>query len=102
MLAALTAAALVASGCGGGSSSPPAADRPAPPASDFPGAQGQTLAQVLKQASGATDQLIAPLQIVFQRGENRYSFGLFTMNRESVTGAKVALYFAKAPPKAPP
>jgi hypothetical protein len=101
-LAALTAAVLIAPGCGGGSPTPTAADRPAPPASEFPSAQGQTLAQVLKQAGGPTDLLISPQAIVFQRGENRYPFGLFTMNREAVPGARVALYFAKAPPTAPP
>jgi hypothetical protein len=101
-LAALTAAVLIVPGCGSGSSSPVGADRPAPPASEFPGTSGRTLAQVLSRANGATDLLISPQAIVFHRGENRYPFGVFTMNHDVVTGAKVALYFAKTPPKAPP
>jgi len=82
----------VAAGCGG--SSDPA--RPAPSADVFPAAQGKTIAQLLHD-SGAkpTKLVIAPAAQAFAVGENRYPFGVFTRGNEQVSGADVALYFAK-------
>lgn len=91
-------------GCGGGSSSTtasssgPAESRPAPPKSEFPSAQGKTLADVLNSADGPSDLVVSPAAMVFYKGENRYPFGVFQRDRTPVSDAQVALYFAKVPP----
>lgn len=87
--------AFVAAGCGGGSDDP---SRPAPAATEFPSAKGKTIEQLLSE-SGAkeTKLVIAPAAQVFDLGENRYPFGVFTRGQEQVDDADVALYFAKTP-----
>jgi hypothetical protein len=89
----LLACALVALLAGCGSSDP---SRPAPPATEFPSAKGKTISQLL-QDSGAkqTKLVIAPAAQAFDRGENRYPFGVFTVGNEQVSDADAALYFAK-------
>jgi hypothetical protein len=89
----LLACAPVALLAGCGSSDP---SRPAPPATEFPSAKGKTISQLL-QDSGAkqTKLVIAPAAQAFDRGENRYPFGVFTVGREQVSDADAALYFAK-------
>jgi hypothetical protein len=73
--------------------------RPAPPKSHFPSAKEKTLAQVL-ESEGATpsELVVSPAAQVFNRGENRYPFGVFERDRTQVPDAEVALYFAKVPP----
>ena len=102
-LAGLLCLALaLAAGCGGGSSSSSKAEEhPAPPASDFPSAQGKSLSDVLNTANGPSTLVLTPTQRVFYKGENRFGFGVFTRSaREQVPDAQVALYVAKAPPAA--
>lgn len=95
MAVALAATLLVA--CGGDGDgdgdSPEAASRPAPPASDFPAADGRPLEQVL---SAATEDgpVVTPAARVLRRGENRFSFGVFTLSNESIPDAEVAIYAA--------
>ena len=80
-------------GCGSSSSE---SSRPAPSASEFPSAQGKSIAELLKD-SGAkpTKLVVAPAAQSFAVGENRYPFGVFTRSNEQVNDADVALYFAK-------
>jgi hypothetical protein len=97
----LVAAALLVYGCGGsssstGSSSSEGTNTPAPPKSDFPSAQGKTLGEVIKTA-GPSELVVSPAAQVFNKGENRYPFGVFERDRTQVSDAKVALYFAKVP-----
>jgi hypothetical protein len=84
---------LLVAGCGssGGESS-----RPAPSAAEFPSAKGKTIADLLRD-SGAkpTKLVIAPAAQVFDVGENRYPFGVFTRGNEQIDDADVALYFAR-------
>ena len=107
VLAALACALAVAfaiAGCGSGSdsstgsSSGSAESRPAPPKGEFPSAKGKTLAEVL-EAEGATPStlVVSPAAEVFNKGENRYPFGVFQRDRTQVPDAEVALYFAKVP-----
>jgi hypothetical protein len=93
LLAALACVCLLAfAGCGGSDDS----SRPAPAATEFPSAKGKTLEELLRD-SGAkqTNLVIAPAAQVFDVGENRYPFGVFTAGKEQVDDADVALYFAK-------
>jgi hypothetical protein len=96
----LCLAALLFAGCGGSSSSSAKVeDRAAPSASDFPSANGKSLADVLNSASAPSTLVLTPTQRVFYKGKNRFGFGVFTRSkREQVTDAQVALYVAKAPP----
>jgi hypothetical protein len=100
--ACLLAAAILVAGCGGSDSDTSGAtvgeSHPAPPAADFPSAQGRSLREVLESTSGPAKLVIAPTQQVFHRGSNRYAFGVFELDRTQVPDAKVALYFAKVPP----
>lgn len=100
-ISCLAAAGILAAGCGNGSSptpeTAPAVNRPAPPASDFPSANGKTLAEILNTATTA-DVVVSPAAKVFREGPNRFPFGVFTVARQQVSNAQVALYFAKAPP----
>src|SRR5215470_4964162 len=96
-LAALCAAAavlaLLVSGCGGSGEE---TSRPAPPAAEFPSAQGKTIDQLLRGSGAkASNLVVAPAAAVFDVGENRYPFGVFTVANEQVDDADVALYFAK-------
>ncbi len=108
-LAVLLAVALLATGCGSDSgssdstsgSSENAESRPAPPKSEFPGAEGKTLRQVLKAANGPSELVVSPAAMVFYKGENRYPFGVFERDRTQVSGAEVALYMARVPAPKP-
>ena len=98
--AALAAAAFLA-GCGGSGSdngtSSSTENVQAPAKSDFPSAQGKTLADVLNSTSGPSQLVVSPTQEVFYKGENRYGFGVFNLDHSQVADAEVALYFAKVP-----
>jgi hypothetical protein len=104
-LCCLLAAAAALAGCGGGPDSPtnassaPVESRPAPARSEFPGASGRTLAEVLEEASGHSELVISPAAEVFYPGQNRYPFGVFERNRTQVPDAEVALYLARVPGK---
>lgn len=100
----LAAAAVLLGGCGGssdsssGSSSSSAESHPAPPASEFPSAKGETLAEVLEAEDAKPSKLVvSPAALTFYKGENRYPFGVFERDRTQVSDADVALYFAKVP-----
>ena len=101
----LLAATAFLAGCGSDSgtdeSTATAEDRPAPPRSEFPSAEGRTLRQVLKAADDPAELVIAPAAQVFYRGENRYPFGVFDRDEGEVTDAKVALYFSRVPQPKP-
>ncbi len=94
---AVSALAALAAGCGsgdddGGGSS---AARPAPPASEFPATQGRTLEQILGAAAGE-GPVVSPAAQVLRVGENRFPFGVFTVEREQISDAQVAIYAAPA------
>jgi hypothetical protein len=103
-LACILALALVIAGCGSGSdsstgsSSGSSQSRPAPPKSEFPSAKGKTLAEVLEAENATPSTLVvSPAALVFNKGENRYPFGVFQRDRTQVPDAEIALYFAKVP-----
>lgn len=92
--------ALSLAACGGGDSDD-GADAPPPPAkaADFPKAQGKTVAQLRKEASGA-GPVLAPTQSQLSPGKNRYGFALFDRDRTQIADVPVALYVAPAGGKA--
>jgi hypothetical protein len=68
--------------------------RPAPPASDFPAAQGRTLEQISAEAT-SEGPVVSPGGATFRPGENRYTFGVFDPGGQPIADAEVALYVAK-------
>ena len=94
---ALAIAALVATtaGCGSGDDDggDSAAALPAPPTSAFPATQGRTLEQVLSVAT-SEGPVVSPAAQVLRVGENRFPFGVFTVDRQQITDAEIAIYAA--------
>ena len=95
---ALTLAAtlvLAASGCGGDEEGESSADAPAAPdAASFPAPDDSSLEDMVADATPADDLVISPAGQVFTEGNNRFGFGVFTVEREQITDAEVALYAA--------
>jgi len=107
-LACLIALALLAAGCGGDSTNSETSSgsgevesRPAPPKAEFPSAKGKTLREVINSApDGPSPLAVSQAAMVFNRGENRFPFGVFEVDRSPVSDAEVALYFSRVPEKA--
>ncbi len=102
VLACLLAAAVLAAGCGGGSDESTAtggtaASHPAPPKSSFPKAEGKSLEEIVKGADSHAELVVSPAALVFNKGQNRYPFGIFHPDRSQVDDAEVAVYIAKVP-----
>lgn len=83
---------LVLAACGSDSGSG-ATSQPAPSASEFPSADGQSLQQILSSA-GKPGPVVAPGFGVLATGENRFSFAVFEVDRTQIKDAKVAIYAA--------
>jgi hypothetical protein len=92
--AALAVIATLLAGCGESESG--SASRPAPSSADFPSSDGRTLEELLAEAE-PSDLVASPAGQVFDKGANRYPFGVFTVGREQVADAEVAMYFARGP-----
>ncbi len=98
VLALALATASLAAGCGGDDE--PESDvvsADAPPASDFPDPGEQTLDELLASAEHTNELVASPAGLVFIEGENRFGFGLFTVARDQITDAEVAIYAAPGP-----
>ncbi len=100
--ACLLAAAILVAGCGGDSDSSSstaesAASKPAPPTGNFPTSEGKTLRQIVKAADSHAEVVVSPAALSFDRGENRYPFGVFRPDRSQIDDAEIALYVAKVP-----
>ena len=90
--AVLTSSLLTACGSDDGDGED-SASRPAPPATEFPATQGRTLEQVVANATGE-GPVVSPAARVLRVGENRFPFGVFTVEREQIDDAQVAIYAA--------
>jgi hypothetical protein len=92
LLAVPLALALIATGCGGtdtGSST-----TAAPSASQFPSPDGKTLEELARNGT-QSDLVVAPTSSVFDKGKDRFGFGVFTVKGDPVPDAQVALYASK-------
>jgi hypothetical protein len=92
-LAGIALLAALVAGCGGSENGTGSRSEAAPPASDFPSAQGKTLRQVVSSASGQ-GPVVLPAAAFFHLGTNRFPFGVFDAGNKPILGAKVALYAA--------
>src|SRR5687768_1207217 len=90
----IAAALALLTGCGSDDDGEPASiARPAPPAAEFPAPDGRSLEQVRSVASGE-GPVVTPAAMVLRQGENRFAFGVFSVEREPITTAQVAIYAA--------
>jgi hypothetical protein len=94
---AASALALFAAGCGGDDDSAGDAGSPAPEASAFPAVEGRSLEQIVADSAPADDLVVSPAGQVFTEGRNRLGFGVFTVARDQLTDADVAIYAAPGP-----
>jgi hypothetical protein len=95
LAAAVAAFSLGGTGCGGAGSATDSTDSPAPAASEFPSASGKTLSQILRSSRATRSNLVvAATAAVYEKGENRFGFGIFTVSRQQVSDATVAIYAA--------
>ena len=91
---ATSALALTAAGCGGDDETADETATPAPEASAFPAADGETLEQLVADAAPGDDLVVSPAGQVLTEGRNRFGFGVFSLDREQITDAEVAIYAA--------
>jgi hypothetical protein len=89
----LAAGAIAVAGCGG-SDDDSTANQAAPDAASFPAANNRPLQEILSEAD-SEGPVISPAVQVFNKGENRFAFGVFTLDREQITDAEVAIYAAR-------
>jgi hypothetical protein len=92
--AAAAALTLSFAGCGSGSDDD-AGDgvRAAAERSEFPAPDGRTLNELFADLD-RSDLVVLPAGQVFTLGSNRLGFGVFTVDREEVSDAEVAIYAA--------
>jgi hypothetical protein len=95
-LAGLASALILAvAGCGGEDEPSGEGGTAAPAATSFPDPAGGTLDELAADAEPADDLVVSPAGQVFTVGRNRFGFGVFTVEREQLTDAEVAIYVAR-------
>lgn len=94
----LLASAAVLAACGE-KSEPTVSDttQSAPAGSRFPATDGGTLEDLAAKAEPTNDVVLAPATSVFTEGRNRLGFAVFTVDRQQITDADVAVYVAHGP-----
>jgi hypothetical protein len=80
-------------GCGDEDGASEASNEGPPPAAQFPAA-GASLEEVLANSQATDEVVVSPAGQVYTPGENRFGFGVFTVEREQITDAEVAIYAA--------
>ena len=85
-------AAVLVAGCGEKEES--TAAEPAPEASAFPDPGKGSLQDLVSGSAPGDDLVVSPAGQVFTEGRNRLGLGVFTVEREQITDADVAIYAA--------
>jgi hypothetical protein len=98
LMALIALLALVLAGCGE-KNEPAVADSTAttPDASSFPPIDGGTLEDLIAKSDPGDDLVVSPAGSVFVQGRNRFGFAVFTLDRDQITDASVAIYAAHGP-----
>jgi hypothetical protein len=94
LLVTLLAAGLVAAGCGGDDDATSSDPTAAPDASSFPATDGGTLEDLIAGQDPGDDLVVAPSGSDYTVGKNRFGFAVFTVDRDQITDANVAIYAA--------
>jgi hypothetical protein len=97
--AAVACAAFGLSACGGGEEDPQVEEvgAVAPAAEHFPSAKGKSLDDLVAEVEPTNEIVVAPAGQVYEPGDNRFGFGVFTVAQDQITDAGVALYAAPGP-----
>jgi len=93
-------AALTASACGDDADETATEDAgaaSAPAASAFPPTRGSSLEDLIAEAVPTNEIVVSPAGKVLEPGRNRFGFGVFTVAREAITDAEIAIYAAPGP-----
>ena len=88
-------AAVLAAGCG--EKDEATVDEPAADAASFPSTDGGSLEDLIADYDAGDDLVVSPAGTTFTVGENRFGFAVFTVDREQVADANVAIYAAHGP-----
>lgn len=96
-LAAACALVVSVGACGDNGGESTSGASPAPGAREFPAANGRKLEDILAEARGAADLVVSPAGQTYEKGRNRFSFGVFALDRSQIADAEVALYAAPGP-----
>jgi len=94
---ALLAAAVVVAGCGSSDDTTSSDPQAAPDASAFPATDGGSLEDLIADQDTGDDLVVAPSGSDFTVGKNRFGFAVFTVDRDQITDANVAIYAAHGP-----
>lgn len=98
LLPAAVLLSLAAGGCGSDSGADDAStQRSAPAATTFPSAEGRTLEEILTEVMPTEDIVVSPAGQTYEKGPNRFSFGVFEVDGDQIPDADVALYAASGP-----
>jgi hypothetical protein len=62
---------------------------------EFPAPKGRTMSELTADTEPATDTVISPAGLVVEKGTSRLGLGVFTLAREAIDDAEVALYAAQ-------
>lgn len=91
----VTVAVLSVAGCGSNTDQQiDTATKAAPSSTQFPSVKGQTWADVAQTAPKDPQTVVSPAGQTYEQGRNRFSFGLFKVDRSQIPDAKVAIYAA--------
>lgn len=60
----------------------------------FPAANGRSLETIITDVGPTEELVVSPAGQVFSVGENRFGFGVFTLDREPIEDAELAIYAA--------
>lgn len=69
----------------------------APAASEFPAPAGRTSEELVGDLGTTNEIVVSPAGMTYEPGENRFSFGVFNVDRSQIADAEVALYAAQGP-----
>lgn len=89
---ALVAAALIA-GCG--ASDDATSGETAPPASEFPSPEGQSITEFAESVGKTNDVVVSPAGQTYEIGKNRFGFGVFNPDASEINDAQIAIYAAR-------
>ena len=92
----LAAGSLLAAGCGSDDSTTAADQTAAPDAASFPAPDG-SLDDLIAEQSTSDEIVVSPAGTSYTVGRNRFGFAVFTVEREQITDANVAIYAAHGP-----
>jgi hypothetical protein len=98
LLGSTVLATAIVAGCGSSDGSTSASSTaPAPAASAFPATSGGSIEDLIASSQQTNDLVASPAGSVYTKGDNRFAFAVFKVDRTQVSDAEVAIYAAHGP-----